>query len=574
MCCELFQGSSITNSCFLGYNFHFRLLSSVKDQQQAQLFSPEHIKEVTFNESEINFFFHYLCHNFQFENSKMGYNLKCGCSFDQIQGMMTAIDSVGALGNSEAIYIKTESQTPEIKSQENSALEVQTHGINIQENQAVEVSALISSIKPLHSDIIGGSRALKFGQNSIKGRGVLLPLLDLHKDHDADSLPSPTREAPSCFPVNKLLSVGEATVKSGSAAKMQPGKMEVDSEGSKFHLYETDALKAVSTYQQKFGRSSLFTNDELPSPTPSGDCDDMVVDTNEEVSSASTGGFLTSTKPTLIDQPPVSATSMDNSRMLGLINSRVDAAGPGSFPVKSSAKSRDPRRRLINSEASAVDNQSIVINNMPKVEYAGSTMSRKQKAVEEPFDVTVSKRLKSSLENIEHNSSQVRTIAGTGGWLEDNTGPGTQLVEKNNLMDKFAPEPKKTLNTVSSTSSGSVSFNATNIRNEQAPLASSNIPSSLPAILKDIVVNPTMLLGLIFEQQNRLRNAVNKSSDSATNMLLHPTSSNSATGTDSTVSIGSSIATALQTSVGMLPVSSQSASTVKCFNEIVCLVNL
>ncbi|KOM36704.1 hypothetical protein LR48_Vigan03g008500 [Vigna angularis] len=506
-----------------------RLLSSVKDQEQAQLFSPKHIEE--------------------------------------IQGMMTAIDSVGALGSSEAIYTKTESQTPEIKSQENSALEVQTHSINIQENQAVEATALISSVKPLHSDIIGGSRALKFGQNSIKGRGILLPLLDLHKDHDADSLPSPTREAPSCFPVNKLLSVGEAMVKSDSAAKMQPGKVEVDSEGStKFHLYETDALKAVSTYQQKFGRSSLFTNDKLPSPTPSGDCDDMVVDTNEEVSSASIGGFLTTTKPTLIDQPPVSGTSMDNSRLLGLINSRVDAAGPGSFPVKSSAKSRDPRRRLINSEANAVDNHSVVINNMPKVEYAGSAISRKQKAVEEPFDVTVSKRLKSSLENIEHNSSQVRTIAGTGGWLEDNTGPGTELIEKNNLMDKFAPEPKKTLNTVSSSCSGSVAFNATSIRNEQVPITSSNIASSLPAVLKDIVVNPTMLLGLIFEQQNRLRNAVNKSSDSATN-ILNPTSSNSATGTDSTVSIGSSMATGLQTSVGMLPVSSQSTSTAQSLQD-------
>lgn len=558
---------------FPGYNFHVRLLSYAKDQQQSQLFSPEHIKEVTFSESEFRKFFQYLCHNSQFENSNMGYNLKCGCSLHQIQGMMSVIDSVGALGSNEAIYMETELQSPEIKSQENSALELHTHGIKIQENQAVEATELISSIKPLHSDIIGASGALKFGQNSINGRGVLLPLLDLHKDHDADSLPSPTREAPSCFPVNKLLSVGEAMVKSGpAAAKMQPGKIEVDSEGSKFHLYETDALKAVSTYQQKFGRSSLFTNDKLPSPTPSGDCDNMVVDTNEEVSSASTGGFLTSTKPAHLDQPPVSATSMDKSRLLGLISSRVDAAGPGSIPVKSSAKSRDPRRRLINSEASAVDNQFTVIHNRPKVEYAGSTISRKQKAAEDPsFDGTVSKRLKSSLENIEHNTSEVRTIAGSGGWLEDITGPGTQLIEKNHLMDKFAPEPKKTLNTVSSSCSGSVNFNATSIRNEQASITSSNVASSLPALLKDIAVNPTMLLGLLMEQQ-RLAEAKNKSADSATNML-HPTSSNSAAGTDSTASIVSSMATGLQTSVVMLPVSSQSTSTVKCFSEIVCLVN-
>ncbi|TKY64956.1 RNA polymerase II C-terminal domain phosphatase 3 [Spatholobus suberectus] len=493
-----------------------RFLSFVKDQQQAQLFSPEHMKE--------------------------------------IQGMITAIDSVGALGNSEAIGKEKE---------------LQTHEIKTQENPAVEAAELISSSKPLHSDIIGASQAAKFGQNSIKGRGILLPLLDLHKDHDADSLPSPTREVPSCIPVKKLLSVGEAMVKSGSAAaKMEAGKMELDSEDSKFHLYETDALKAVSTYQQKFGRSSLFTNDKLPSPTPSGDCEDEVVDTNEEVSSASTGHFLTSTKPTLLDQPPVSAISMDRSSLHGLISSRVDAAGPGSYPVKSSSKSRDPRLRFINSDASAVDNQSTVILNMPKVEYAGAIISRKQKAAEEPsLDVTVSKRLKSSLENADHNISEVRTGAGDGGWLEENTGPGAQLIERNHLMDKFGPKPKKTLNTVGSSCTGSGNFNATSIRNEQAPVTSSNVTASLPALLKGIAVNPTMLLNILIEQQQRLAEAKKKSADSATNML-HPTSSNSAMGTDSTVSIGSSMTTGLlQSSVGMLPVSSPSTSTAQSLQD-------
>ncbi|RDX93654.1 RNA polymerase II C-terminal domain phosphatase-like 3, partial [Mucuna pruriens] len=492
-----------------------RLLSFVKDQQQAQLFSPENMKE--------------------------------------IQGMMIAIDSVGALGDIEAIGKEKE---------------LHTHEIKTQENAVVEAAELVSSSKLLHTDIVGASQASKFGQNSIKGRGVLLPLLDLHKDHDADSLPSPTRETPSCFPVNKLLSVGEAMVKSGlPAAKTETGKMELDSEGSKFHMYETDALKAVSTYQQKFGRSSLFTYDKLPSPTPSGDCEDEVVDTSEEVSSASTG-FLTSTKPTLLDQPPVSATSMDRSSLHGLLSSRVDAAGPGSYPVKSSAKSRDPRLRFINSDASAVDNQSTGIHNMPKVEYAGTIISRKQKATEEPsLDVIVSKRLKSSLENTEHNMSEVRTLSGSGGWLEDNTGPGAQLMERNHLLDKFGSEPKKTLNTVSTSSTGSGNLNATIIRNEQAPVTSSNVTASLPALLKDIAVNPTMLLNILIEQQQRLAEAKKKSADSATNML-HPTSSNSAMGTDSTVSIGLSTAMGLlQSSVGILPVSSQSTSLAQSLQD-------
>lgn len=487
-----------------------RLLSFVKDQQQAQLFSPEHIKE--------------------------------------IQGMMIAIDSVGALSNSGAIGKEKELETHDIK----------------MEDPSVEVAELISSSKHLHTDTIGALQVSKFGQNSIKGRGILLPLLDLHKDHDADSLPSPTREAPSCFPVNKLLSTGESLViKSGSPTPITVAeKMELGSEDSKLHHYETDAFKAVSTYQQKFGRSSLFTNDKLPSPTPSGDCEDEVVDTNEEISSASTSGFLTSTKPILLDHQAVSATSMDRSGLQGLINSRVDTAGHGSYPVKSSSKSRDPRLRFINSDASAVDNQSTIIPNMPKVEYAGAIISRKQKAVEEPsLDVTVSKRQKSSLENAEHNMSEVRTAAGSGGWLEEITGPGAQLIERNHLMDKFGPEPRKTLNTVSSSCAGSANFNATSIRNEQAPVTSNNVTASLPALLKDIAVNPTMLLNILREQQLRLAEAKKKSADSATN-VLHLTSLNSTMGTDSTVSIGSSMTTGvLHSSVGMHPVSSQSTST-------------
>ena len=115
-----------------------------------------------------------------------------------------------------------------------------------------------------------------------------------------------------------------------------------------------------------------------------------------------------------MDQPPVSATSMDRSNFQGFISSRVDAVGPGSLPVKSSAKNRAPRLHFTNSDASAVDNPSTLIHNMPKVEYVGTTISRKQKAAEEPsLDVSVSQRQKSSLENTEHNMNEVRT--GSGG---------------------------------------------------------------------------------------------------------------------------------------------------------------
>ncbi|XP_061367031.1 RNA polymerase II C-terminal domain phosphatase-like 3 [Gastrolobium bilobum] len=495
-----------------------RLLSSVKDKI-AHLFSTEHMKE--------------------------------------IQVMITAIDSIGAIGNSESI------------GEEN---ELQSHEIKTQEIPSVKAIELISSSQLLHSDSIGASEALISGQSNIKGRGVLLPLLDLHKDHDADSLPSPTREAPSCFPVNKSSSVGEGMVRSGlPAGKMEAGKMELDSEDSKFHLYETDALKAVSSYQLKFGRSSFLTNDKLPSPTPSGDCENGVVDANEEVSSASIPSSLTSTMPPpFLDLPPVSSASVDRSSVHGLINSRIDAPGSGSYPMKSLAKSRDPRLRINNSDANALDlNQPSVIHNMPKVEYAGTVVSRKQKAVEEPsLDFTISKRLKNSFENPERNMREVRTAAGNGGWLEETAVSGSQLIERNHLMENVEAEPKKTLSIVSSSRTDSGNFNVTSNGNEQAPVTSSSTTASLPALLRDIAVNPTVLLNILIEQQQRLAaEAKMKSADSATS-TPHRSSSNSAMGTDPNVSIGPSMTTGLlQSSVGMLPVSSQATSTVQSLQD-------
>lgn len=463
--------------------------------------------------------------------------------------MITAIDSVETLGNTEAVSKEEEMETHEIKTQE---------------IPAVKAGELISSTKPSHSSSIGASEALKPGQSNTKCRGVLLPLLDLHKDHDADSLPSPTREAPSCFPVNKLFSAGEGMDRSGlPAGKKEARKMELYGEDSKFHLYETDALKAVSTYQQKFGRSSYFTNDKLPSPTPSGDCAEEVVDTNDEVSSAAIAASSTSSKATLLDQMPVSSTSMDRSSMHGLINSRIDTAVSGSYPVKISAKSRDPRLRFINSDASALDlNHPSGPNHMPKVEYAGTMMSRKQKAVEEPsLDATVSKRLRSSLENHDHNMREVRTVAGNGGWLEETTAAGSQLIERNHSMEKVETEPKKAV------SNGSGNITVTSINgNEQAPVTSSNTTVSLPALLKDIAVNPTMLLNILIEQQQKFAaESKKKTADSGTS-TPHLTTSNPAMGTDTTVNIGPSMTTGLpQSSVGMLPVSSPATSMVKTF---------
>ncbi|CAL0308322.1 unnamed protein product [Lupinus luteus] len=513
-----------------------RLLSFVKDQQ-AHLLTPEQFKE--------------------------------------IQVMIAALDSIGALNNGQAIGKEKESQSNEIKT-----LETQDRG----------GGELISSSKPLDSISNGVSEALKFGQSNFNGRGVLVPLFDLHKDHDIDSLPSPTRETPFCFPMSNAFSVGEGVVRHGlptreiasfpvnkpfsaaegmirselPASKMEVVNMEVDSDGSKLHSYVTDALKAVSSYQQKFGRSTFFTSEELPSPTPSGDCEDVAVDTNEEVSSASVAGSAISIKPPSqsLNQLPASSASTNRSSMHGLSSSRIDAAGSGSDSRKPSVKSRDPRLRVTNSDASALglNHRPSLMNNMPNMENAGTIISRKQKAAEDPsLDDAVSKRLKTSLENPERKTRDPRTAARKRGWLEETSTVGSQSIVRNNVE----AEPKNTTGTVNSSCTGSGHFNPTSNGNQQAPVATSNTTTSIPAGWKDLAVSPAMLVKILMERQRLAAETKKKSDDYSMNML-NLASANSAMGTGPTMSIGTSMTTGIQqNSVGMLPISSPATTTVR-----------
>ncbi|XP_047330616.1 RNA polymerase II C-terminal domain phosphatase-like 3 [Impatiens glandulifera] len=158
-----------------------------------------------------------------------------------------------------------------------------------------------------------------------KGRGLSVPLLDLHKDHDADSLPSPTRSnAPLCSPLSNMF--GVTNVVPREEWSLPKGSQPVqERKNSTLHPYETDAVKAVSSYQQKFGRSSFLTFDRLPSPTPSGESDDRNEDVGGEVSSSSVADPVkpVNTFPNL--------ASNSSSRLV--------------------RKNRDPRLRISNHEA-------------------------------------------------------------------------------------------------------------------------------------------------------------------------------------------------------------------------------
>lgn len=379
----------------------------------------------------------------------------------------------------------------------------------------------------VHNNLNVLSEVSKPAVSSFKGRGVLLPLLDLHKDHDADSLPSPTREAPSRFPVHKVMAVGDGIAKS----VLHIAKVPVDTEDSKLHIYETDALKAVSTYQQKFGRNSFFTSDRLPSPTPSedGDDGDGDGDTSSDVSSSSTIGNLRIVNPPIMGRP--NAPSMDISSMQGPITVKSVAAitSGSNTPVKASAKSRDPRLRLASSDLNVLDlNQRpfSTMHNAPKVESTGTVSLRKQKTVEESsLEGPALKRQRNGLE-YSGVIRDVRTVSGSGGWLDDAGIVGPQLMKRNQLMENADTDPIKMANVLSFPGSSCANASATVGGNEQVSLTGTSTAASLPALLKDIAVNPTMLINILKmrQQQSLAAEAQQKSADPTKSTTLPPNS--------------------------------------------------
>ncbi|KAM7464781.1 hypothetical protein LguiA_032902 [Lonicera macranthoides] len=300
--------------------------------------------------------------------------------------------------------------------------------------------------------------SLKMGAANSKGRGTLLPLLDLHKDHDADSLPSPTREAPPCMLVDKELVFGD-----GSGRPEFPVlRGAPETEKLVMHPYETDALKAVSFYQQKFGRSSFHMNNRLPSPTPSEEGDDGYGDTSGEVSSSSIASNVHDPVniPTLACPTVSSMLHVDTSGGQGPTNFRI--AVPLSSGLSSvsrpAAKSRDPRLRLVNSDSGTLDlNQRpplAMVNNEPNVDPLGgiTISSRKQKTVEEE-----------------------------------------------SILDGA---PKKLENAVTCSGPSSSLPSIIN-ENGHLPVTSANATASVHSLLKDIAVNPDLWKDIFKMQQQK-----------------------------------------------------------------------
>ncbi|KAB2609543.1 RNA polymerase II C-terminal domain phosphatase-like 3 [Pyrus ussuriensis x Pyrus communis] len=431
-------------------------------------------------------------------------------------------------------------------------------GVNNKNSEAVNagLSANFASdtvVSGVYSNPFMLSEVPKPGVSILKGRRVVLPLLDTHKDHDADSLPSPTRESPSCFPVQNTLVVTDRMVK----PRPDTSRVTPNAGGSGLHPYDTDAIKAVSTYQQ-INRTSFFMSERLPSPTPSEDGDNGDDGTVGEVSSSSASNLRTSVPPILGQQVvspfpiPVGSSSMQE-RFTG--KSAAPASSGSNITIKAPTRNRDPRLRFSNSDVGVLNHnpQPLTVHSAPKIDSVITLSSRKQKPIEDSkFDGPALKRQRNTLGNSGFVKDP-KTASGSCGWLEDIGGFGPHLSSNNQTVENELSDPRKVVNVVSSPSTVDGNSNGPNSSNEHVALTDLST-ASLPALLK--AVNPTMLLNILkLGQQQRLAAEAQPKSAYPEKSMTHPISSNSIPGSDASVNVPSKTAAMLQT----LPISSQKA---------------
>ncbi|CAH9052066.1 unnamed protein product [Cuscuta epithymum] len=347
--------------------------------------------------------------------------------------------------------------------------------------------------------------SIESSRQASKLRGLSLPLLDLHKDHDADSLPSPTRETQSLLPSDKALS--------GERGVMKPefpfprGALQMSN--SVMHPYETDALKAVSSYQQKFGRSTFFTTDRLPSPTPSEDHDNGDTDIGEEISSSipKNCNSLNTLGPKQLVVSSVPHVSISTAGSLS------SAATPVS---RSSPKIKDPRLRVLNNPPSQSFNLGVVpamSNNENIIVGFGEMVgSRKQRTVDEPILGGPAIKRHKSEQTDSVIISSTPSYTGGGGW-SGVRGDGFPVTNNNLLLKSMkdvsnleqvttaVTAPPTALNatvnaienipatTASITSTTSIAATLSAIEN--IPATTTSIAATLQSLLNDIAVNPS-----------------------------------------------------------------------------------
>ncbi|KAL8121464.1 hypothetical protein AgCh_018261 [Apium graveolens] len=362
--------------------------------------------------------------------------------------------------------------------------EIQSGAIKLVEHNESNVSEhdTMSVDSPDQNDF-HTSDVLKTEVASFRSRGAMLPLLDLHKDHDADTLPSPTRETPPLFPLKKAPSYGNGEMR----PEWPVPRPAVDTKIPVVQSYGTDALKAFSTYQQKFGRNTFLVTNRLPSPTPSEESDSGDGDTGGEISSSLTLPHVMNSQARVSSIP-----QMDNSSGQGIMNpsNAIRLESVTNCAVRSSVKSRDPRLRLANlrTTSTGLNQHSLPFSNTESVVSLGeATNTKRQKIIQKPtFDGPAAKRQKNELDS--RAAGNVETVSGHGGWLEDRGTAGLRVTGTDLSVDEKESLPRNFENAMVSSGTNSNTLCGRSME--------PNTAVSLTSFLKDIAVNPTLWMNI------------------------------------------------------------------------------
>ncbi|CAL4981071.1 unnamed protein product [Urochloa decumbens] len=304
------------------------------------------------------------------------------------------------------------------------------------------------------------------------------PLLDLHADYDENSLPSPTRDNAPSFPVPKPIGFGAFPMVPSFPERAESGR-------NSMYPSLSDPLKAVSSYQQKYGQKSVFPSDDLPSPTPSGDdgkSADKSGDIFGEVSSfpVPKKTALPSTTQMPASQPnAVSASNISYAGGPPGYGKQAELVAGPNHALKATSKSRDPRLRFLNRDSvGSTDANSRMNFSDPKDGNLGGVpiVNRKHKAVDEPqVDENVLKRFR-------HGAGDPRNML---------VATGNPNQPMTNIMRAPPISSGTTMPFLQPPSS--------------APQISAPPAVSLPSsLLKDIAGNPTVLMNWIKMEQQKM----------------------------------------------------------------------
>ncbi|XP_074275674.1 RNA polymerase II C-terminal domain phosphatase-like 3 [Silene latifolia] len=361
-------------------------------------------------------------------------------------------------------------------------------------SERVGLDSPIHQSDKLNSDVLGNAMNQFQANLKAKGGGFSL-LLDLHKVHDEDSLPSPTSKTAPTFPYF------------GSGA---PPKISHGLHNSAMHPYETQAMKAMSSYQQKFGASSFMTPDRLPSPTPSEDGNEEGVDvSNGEVNSFGNNSNVKNAIHPMLTQPSTSSAIASilpaNQELVSGISAGTSNVGinPAS---RISGKSRDPRLRRLSSNSSSIDlsfcPSPLLPVSAPKLESLGEKMNPKKKPEGPVVDSPALKRHKSGLETtyMSTNVNEVQTVRGSiGSYASSFLGPPT--------------DPRKSVGITVSPGISSISTSGP-IGTISQPVNNGSYMNPLQSLLNGLSGNPAALVNILKEQQ-KINEPLPKVSESA-----------------------------------------------------------